>query len=142
MAVIIRSDFRDDKFLQDALGQIGVIVDEILDAYIKSGDAFIAEAKSQVQDHRMGTYIDDTTDLRTSIGYYVFRDGELVHQESSGLMDISEVRDMVRPKGIQLIGFAGMYYASYVESKGYNVISNQADVCMFNLSDFLEKARK
>ena len=31
-----------------------------------------------------------------------------------------------------------MNYASYVESKGYNVISYQADVCMVELGGYLE----
>ena len=41
-------------------------------------------------------------------------------------------------KGIQLIGIAGMNYASFVESKGYNVISYQADVCIVDLAMYLE----
>ena len=31
-----------------------------------------------------------------------------------------------------------MNYASFVESKGYNVISYQADICMVDLAGYLE----
>jgi hypothetical protein len=49
------------------------------------------------------------------------------------------IEGLVKPNGFHLILIAGMNYASYVESKGYNVISYQADVCMIDLSLHLER---
>ena len=43
------------------------------------------------------------------------------------------------PKGgYQLIGVAGMEYASYVESMGYNVITSQQDTVLVDLKDLLK----
>ena len=49
------------------------------------------------------------------------------------------IEGLVKPTGFQLILIAGMNYASWVESKGYNVISYQADICMVDLSLHLER---
>jgi hypothetical protein len=57
------------------------------------------------------------------------------------MINKTAIQDVVKPKGFQLIGVAGMNYASHVESKGYNVISYQADVCMVNLGVSLEKLK-
>jgi hypothetical protein len=42
-------------------------------------------------------------------------------------------------EGYQLIGVAGMDYASHVESKGYNVITSQGDIALVNIERLLNK---
>lgn len=91
-----------------------------------------------MQDHAMGTYNDVTTNLRNSIGYFVFHDGELIKEHGNIETNQALIQDIVVPKGIQLIGIAGMNYASFVESKGYNVISYQNDLCLVELAMYLE----
>lgn len=134
------------------------IMKRVVDSFIMAGEKFVKDARSQVQDHEQGTYLDRTANLRNSIGYFVFQDGELVVGSTPGnaqpnlkyadkaedpgaLMEQakSAVQDKVQPRGIQLIVIAGMNYASYVESKGYNVISYQADTCILDLTLYLEK---
>jgi len=63
----------------------------------------------------------------------------LVHEKNEIITNKSKVEEFVKPSGFQLILIAGMNYASYVESKGYNVISYQADICMVDLGFYLEK---
>jgi hypothetical protein len=109
-----------------------------------------------MQEHAMGTYKDVTANLRNSIGYYIFFDGKSVFQnpvsgeyagpKTEGRLSKSEIeginteaiRDIVNPRGFQLIAVAGMNYASHVESKGYNVISYQVDVMVIDLMRDLE----
>ena len=126
---------RDVQKQSDSLHQM------ILNSHIMAGEEFVTNARGQGQSHEMGQYKDVTTNLRNSIAYYIFHDGELVHKNEKGnaIENLQEVSDLVKPKGYQLIGIAGKNYASHVESKGYNVISYQADICLVDLAGYLEK---
>lgn len=120
----------------------------ILASFIRAGEAFVKSAREQVQEHALGTYKDDTVALRNSVGYKIFLRGEQIFQNVDGKgtnfqgeskYDLVDILDKVDPSGYQLIGFAGMNYASYVEAKGYNVISYQADICVVDLTRYMEK---
>jgi hypothetical protein len=78
-----------------------------------------------------------TGNLRSSIGYFVLKDGIIIDEKFSGNSEgIDAAKEMlgeVEKGGIQLVGVAGMNYASYVESKGYDVISTSKDVAIVNL---------
>ena len=113
--------------------------ERILDSFIMAGENFVAQAREQVQDHALGTYIDQTTNLRNSIGYLIFLNGERVHGDAGQVEDMNEILERVDPNGYQLIGYAGMNYASYVETKGYNVITAQSEQCIINLNNYLSK---
>lgn len=80
-------------------------------------------------------YMDWTANLRSSIGYVVAVDGEIVQMSSFDVVKeggegakggkeyaMQLVRDF--PKGIVLIVVAGMNYASYVSAKGYDVLDS------------------
>ena len=81
------------------------------------------------------SYKDQTGNLRSSIGYVVAVDGEIV--QMSSFDTVKEGREgsrggkeyamqLVRnfPHGIVLIVVAGMNYASYVSAKGYDVLDS------------------
>lgn len=81
------------------------------------------------------SYKDQTGNLRSSIGYVVSVDGEIVQMGSFDTVKeggegakggkeyaMQLVRDF--PKGIVLIVVAGMNYASYVSAKGYDVLDS------------------
>lgn len=81
------------------------------------------------------SYKDQTGNLRSSIGYVVAVDGEVVQSSSfevvkdgaGGSRDgKSYALDLVKqfPEGIVLIVVAGMNYASYVSAKGYDVLDS------------------
>lgn len=81
------------------------------------------------------SYKDQTGNLRSSIGYVVAVDGEIV--QMSSFDTVKEGREGSRggkeyamqlvldfPHGIVLIVVAGMNYASYVSAKGYDVLDS------------------
>lgn len=80
-------------------------------------------------------YIDWTANLRSSIGYVVVVDGEIVKTSDfqavkggdegaqNGRSFATEVAGKY-PHGITLILVAGMHYAAYVASKGYDVLNS------------------
>lgn len=81
------------------------------------------------------SYKDQTGNLRSSIGYVVSVDGEIVQMSSFDV--VKEGGDGAKggkayatqlvadfPQGIVLIVVAGMNYASYVSAKGYDVLDS------------------
>jgi hypothetical protein len=143
----ITCNFNQSDFEDEVNRQKEELYSKILNAFIYAGEDFIKNSREQGQDHAAGQYKDITGNLRNSIGYFIFQDGRIVSdqgkmqspKELSILNEmIHSVADIIKPTGFQLIGFAGMNYASYVESKGYNVISYQADICLVDLAGYLE----
>lgn len=84
-------------------------------------------------------YHDRTANLKNSISYALFKDGELIEQHIGNIPKPEEdvngqaqVADnlaryatqdgVVKPQGYTLIVVAGMNYGKYVEDKGYNVL--------------------
>lgn len=101
----------------------------IIGVFEDVGNQCIIEAKDN------GSYIDQTGNLRSSIGYAVVVDGQIVRSKVS-----EQVKDGVAGKGeataflsrlasehktgICLIVVAGMNYAVYVEGRGKNVLTS------------------
>lgn len=90
--------------------------------------------KSHIPPHQPN-YIDWTANLRSSIGYVVVEDGEVVgaggfRAENGGEKGAEEGRRFAEdlalqyPSGYALIIVAGMHYAAAVQSKGYDVLSS------------------
>ena len=97
----------------------------------------IREGKSQPQ---TGDYMDQTANLRNSIGYFLLKDGTQIRQQLHGGLEstsaaMTVLNSVPKKPGYQLIGIAGMDYASYLESQGFNVITSQAGIAMVNLND-------
>lgn len=92
------------------------------------GEACVREARDG------GTYTDQTGNLRSSIGYVIVSDGKIVSrgdtkQYKDGAEGVAESQKFLTQlakeyDGITLIVVAGMKYAAYVESKGYNVLTS------------------
>jgi hypothetical protein len=87
-------------------------------------------------------YIDDTGNLRSSIGYVIFNEGEIVKQNFTGnpegvQMGLNQATKAAKqyPLGIVAVIVAGMDYALAVESKGYDVITGPAS----NIKPWLEQ---
>lgn len=76
-------------------------------------------------------YQDRTANLKSSIGFIVLKDGVPVNsqfngEKSKGVTEAKKTATKVAlsyPKGYALIVVAGMKYATYVESKGFNVLT-------------------
>ena len=98
-------------------------------AYV--GEVCVNEAREH------GNYTDRTGNLRSSIGYVVVRDGEVVSRSSfekvletadagpeAGSTLAAKLASEVGTNQLALIVVAGMKYAIYVTSKGRNVINS------------------
>lgn len=111
------------------------------------GEQFVKEARDGLNisgAFPKGDYTDQTVNLRSSIGYFVLNDGVIVSSNLQGTADgigaARQVLDQISEKsGYQLVGVAGMEYASYVESRGYNVITSQGDIAIVNIDRMLRK---
>lgn len=112
---------------------IGQQVERVTSALIYNlcavGEQVLNQARST------NSYKDQTGNLRSSIGYVVAVDGEVVQSSSfevvkdgaDGSRDgKSYALDLIKqfPEGIVLIVVAGMNYASYVSAKGYDVLDS------------------
>ncbi len=89
-----------------------------------AGEKFVNDARSTQ------TYQDQTGNLRSSIGYIIARDGNIIQENIKGKAEgTAQARKIANEvlrenkKGFILIGFAGMEYAAAVEAKGYDVIT-------------------
>jgi len=89
-----------------------------------AGEKFVNDARST------RTYQDQTGNLRSSIGYIIARDGNIIQENIEGKAEgVAQARKIANEvlrennKGFILIGFAGMEYACAVEAKGYDVIT-------------------
>lgn len=109
---------------------IGEMLDKAVDAMTLACLNTVAAAR------QLNTYTDRTGNLRSSIGYVVYKDGveassnfEAHGVSESGSTGVSEgeqlARDVASKYGNQVVAVlvAGMSYAVYVESKGFDVIS-------------------
>lgn len=109
------------------------IHNEMLQSLQFAGETFVNAARTN------NTYVDDTGNLRSSIGYVILLDGKIINQsfvkqngsdgdtgKLQGMEFAKEVADQY-PDGYVLIGVAGMQYAASVEAHGYDVITGGAE---------------
>lgn len=95
-------------------------------------------------------FMDQTGNLRSSIGYAVYVNGVAIHtayeqtkEGSEGVKTGSALADKVGKSidGIGLVLTAGMHYAVYVESKGRDVITSAELLAKKELPRMLEELR-
>lgn len=110
-----------------------------------AGEKFVEIARKK------GSYKDQTGNLRSSIGYIIAMDGDVVSENfekseagtdrNKGLSkgrQIAEDVSLSYAGGYVLVGVAGMNYASAVEARGLDVISTGNIQC----EEYLRKALK
>lgn len=98
------------------------------------GLEFVTSARQKAKSD--GGFDDQTGNLRSSIGFIVVYDGKIVHENFALSDDGTERHEGLQrgrsfankvgeesPVGYALILVAGMEYASFVEAKGYDVIT-------------------
>lgn len=125
---------RDIKKIFDKLGDSMDVV--VLDILQRTGEEFVKVARLD------GQYIDHTGNLRSSIGYIILRNGEVISKnfklsnkegtdKYTGMREAEQLAmelTSLYSKGYVLIGVAGMKYAAYVEAmENKDVISLAAD---------------
>lgn len=111
-----------DKFHKKIEKQV---FDKAIRGYLYLGENVVSHAKQSVG------FMDQTGNLRSSIGYILFVNG-LVYREfyqgkavgtSEGKQFARELASKARKAPIVLVFTAGMNYAYSVESRGYNVLA-------------------
>ena len=114
-------------------GRVEAIKKALVHNLIYVGESCINAARISASKGK--DFTDQTGNLRSSIGYVVAVDGEIVQMSSFEVVKegsegarggkeyaMQLVRDF--PQGIVLIVVAGMNYASYVTAKGYDVLDS------------------
>jgi hypothetical protein len=93
-------------------------------------------------------YIDDTENLRSSIGYVIYNNGQRISQNFEGKSDgvnkgiqVADTAAQSWGTGIVAVIVAGEDYAGYVESKGYDVLSGPASNIRPLLEDKLSRLK-
>ena len=123
-------------------------IDKLIEIFEFVGEGFIKEARAMTKS--AGGFEDRTGNLRSSIGYIIVLNGrvvqETVYQSVKGTDREKGVRvakqfmdEIAKSDGLRLYGVAGMEYADEVESRGYNVISMQADMALTELTDLVKE---
>lgn len=109
---------------------------------------FAPQEKGSIPPHQP-YYIDWTGNLRSSIGYILYFNGiehkKLFAGTQDGMKageDAARKAAMGNPDGIFAVIVAGMEYSLWVESKGYNVISEQCETVKGKFEDYLKLAFK
>jgi len=139
----LKTDYNSANFLLQLKNDVEVGYAAIIPDMIQVCKDFLTDTRGQIQDHSMGTYKDRTKELRGSLAAYIFRNGGLIW--SDGGENDTESRRIIReeialtPSGFDIVGIASKEYASWVESKGYNVITNQGEVFLVDLGSVFTK---
>lgn len=119
------------------------IEEQIIRILTRVGEEFVKAAREMSK--AQGGFGDDTGNLRSSIGYFLLKNGSVIEEKIYGASEgVAESKQIVEQMdkfiGYRLVGIAGMNYASYVESKGYNVISIQQELAFVNLKEYFDAA--
>ena len=111
---------RIDDFANDKIAQA-------ISALAYVGESIVNRARDS------GNYTDHTGNLRSSIGFVIIYNGDIVDkliQEATGstqgketALQLSEDFSKKFNKGLVLVVFAGMEYAAAVESRDYDVLT-------------------
>ena len=134
--------FKDDHIINRLKLEIHRVELDLIEIMAYVGDEAVKEAK--LLKKKDGGFDDVSGNLRSSIGYTILRDGEVVKEGFSGNPEgidaaIKVLQNVPRIAGLQLILVAGMDYASYLESKGFNVITAQGDMAVVDLESMFRK---
>lgn len=123
---------------------------QLIQALEYVGEGFVADARNMRKED--GGFGDVTGNLRSSIGYFITKDGQVIKEnvqmsrrgsdKATGLQTaktfLANIKDN---QGLRIYGIAGMDYAEEVESRGYNVITAQADVAIIELKEIINELK-
>lgn len=129
-----------------ASGKIEASIDtQILRQLSSIGEELCNHARDITPSRNSGGYNDQTGNLRSSIGYAIYKNGE--RKKKGGFKQVKEGVEgfktaktaveeygdnVASAQGWTLVVVAGMNYATYVEAKGHNVL---------RLTDYALKAK-
>ncbi len=97
-----------------------VLIQALINVLVYVGERCVKEARET------GNYQDQSSHLRNSIGYVVLYNG-VVQKKLIKRIESQKLIEELIPKykkGLVLLVVAGKDYATYVEAKGYNVLTS------------------
>lgn len=105
---------------------------------------------ARISDLKGKDYTDQTGNLRSSTGYVIVKDGQIVTESSfevvkngrQGSMDGRALAERLAndyQTGIVLIVVAGMNYSIYVADRGFDVLDSAEDLARTEIPRMLEK---
>ncbi|MGN6352820.1 MAG: hypothetical protein ACTHLB_05490 [Parafilimonas sp.] len=143
MGVKFTPKFTIAGVIADVNKRIKTATDILVDRLRQVGEQFIADARND------GSYTDRTGNLRSSIGYVIYKDGQPFEEAFPGDKEQGKERGKevaagldVPKKGYCLVVVAGMNYAVYVEAKNYDVITGSSFEAERNLKQAIDFVRK
>lgn len=145
MQLSIKPNFNKNNIKKALLKAAKSIEREIKERLMIVGDEFVINARNN------GNYKDQTGNLRSSIGYVVFKDGQPI-TENFEMSEAGTDRTTGLDKGRQLalnfdipndgyclLVVAGMEYAAAVESRGKDVISGSSLIAERDLKNSFKR---
>lgn len=145
MGVINTDKFGFDEVKKKLQNQTSNANDKKIERWLSYiGEDLCNDARTVTKGHSSGGYDDQTGNLRSSIGYRIYKDGVKVKdggfanvttrntkgktvtgngiKEAKAALDKYGLAYEIPIQGWTLVIVAGMSYATYVESKGFNVL--------------------
>lgn len=134
----IKTNFDPQDFRNRYEKALSVLINGIEEAMNLAGINAVSYARDD-KPKGVNDFTDRTNNLRSSIGYVLFKDGVKVGSnfvaagtgnegdKTNGVQIGSSYADEVAseyPEGFVMVLSAGMHYAAYVEAKGYDVITS------------------
>ena len=139
----LNTDYNSANFLLQLKNDVEVGYASIIPDMIRVCKGFLIDVREQLEGHDLGNYNNRTKQLRESLAAYIFRNGVIIWSDEGGNGTESQrvIREQITltPSGFDIIGIASKEYASWVESKGYNVITNQGEWFVVNLGEVFAK---
>ena len=155
MGIISTGKFGFDEVKKKLQNQSSSVNDKKIERWLSYiGEKLCNHARTVTRSRASGGYDDQTGNLRSSIGFRVYKDGKKVvdggFKNVSGGNAISEAKTALDKhglayeipiKGWTLVIVAGMSYATYVESKGYNVLHLTKDEMRIKIEELKNRLK-
>lgn len=134
-----------DRFFDGIRRDIAGIDSDIRDALMKAALDFVRNARMT------NTYKDRTSNLRSSIGFIIYKDGREISRNfetagagsedsSRGMAEGQAFAELQSPNmdGYSIVVVAGMEYAKHVEARGYDVVTNSKEIMVQDIPVLLK----
>lgn len=131
--------------MQIIVRKISYIAEKAVNLQRSLGDEYSSLSKEQIEAIRAKkhtpNYIDDTHNLRESIGYMIAVNGEPIVSDliNSSAQKLAQKALSENQNGIALILTAGMEYAASVSERGYDVLDTAELFCKTEFQKMLSK---
>lgn len=104
--------------LDDILKEIEAAERRLILRLQRMGEQYVAMARQK------GNYTDQTGNLRNANSYRLYKDGKVLFQSIGSSATGEFLDNYIIGIGLELVCGNGMEYCTYVEGKGYDVVSS------------------